>query len=230
MLQELHLVKYVVEFDKDSDRGEADGRLDAPAFHRNHQAILGVLTRHLSGKSGDAFEAGSGTGQHVVEFARQFPQITWWPSDLNENHLLSIEAWRAHAHLPNIRPPRRIDITNSSWDEQIKTEGSPKDLLAIFCANVIHIAPWRVAEGLFAGAAQCLSRDGMLFLYGPYKRKGRHTAESNKAFDASLRQGNPEWGVRDVEAVEKLAAGIDLSLIEIAEMPANNFTLVFRRS
>jgi hypothetical protein len=224
------LAEYVVEFGKDGGRSEADGRLDAPAFHRNHQAILGVFTRRLSGKSGDVFEAGSGTGQHVVEFARQFPEITWWPSDLNENHLSSTEAWRVHSQLPNIRPPRRIDITDSSWDEQIKAEGGPNDLLAIFCANVIHIAPWRVAEGLFAGAGQCLRRDGMLFLYGPFKRNGRHTAESNEAFDASLRRGNPEWGVRDVEAVEKLAASISLSLIEIAEMPANNFTLVFRRS
>ncbi len=227
---EFCLVDYVVEFGKDGGRSEADGRLDAPPFHRNHQAIRGVLMRHLSRQSGDAFEAGSGTGQHVIEFARQFPDITWWPSDLNENHLLSIEAWRVHAQLPNVRPPRRVDVSESSWHEQVKQEGGPDDLLAIFCANVIHIAPWRVAEGLFAGAGQCLRRDGVLFLYGPFKHKGRHTAESNEAFDASLRRGNPEWGVRDVEAVEELAAGIGLSLIETAEMPANNFTLVFRRS
>ena len=224
------MAEYVVEFGKDGGCNAADGRLDAPAFHRNHQAILGVLTRYLSGKAGDAFEAGSGTGQHVVEFARQFPEIIWWPSDLNENHLSSIEAWRVHAQLPNIRAPRRIDVTDSSWDGQIKKDDGPNDLLAIFCANVIHIAPWRVAEGLFAGAGQYLRRDGLLFLYGPFKRRGRHTAESNEAFDASLRRGNPEWGVRDVEAVERLAAGVNLSLIEIAEMPANNFTLVFRRS
>jgi Protein of unknown function (DUF938) len=224
------LAEYVVEFGKDGRPSEADGRLDAPAFHRNHQAILGVLERYLGGKSGDGLEAGSGTGQHVVEFARQFPEIIWWPSDLNENHLSSIEAWRVHTQLPNVRPPRRIDLIASSWGQQIKQEGGPKDLLAIFCANVIHIAPWRVAEGLFAGAGQCLRQDGMLFLYGPFKRKGKHTADSNEAFDASLRSGNPEWGVRDVEAVEKLAEAIDLSLIEIAEMPANNLTLVFRRS
>jgi Protein of unknown function (DUF938) len=224
------LAEYVVEFGKDGRPSEADGRLDAPAFHRNHQAILGVLERYLGGKSGDGLEAGSGTGQHVVEFARQFPEIIWWPSDLNENHLSSIEAWRVHTQLPNVRPPRRIDLIASSWGQQIKQEGGPKDLLAIFCANVIHIAPWRVAEGLFAGAGQCLRQDGMLFLYGPFKRKGEHTADSNEAFDASLRSGNPEWGVRDVEAVEKLAAAIDLSLIEVAEMPANNLTLVFRRS
>ena len=223
------MADYVVEFGKDGGRSP-DGRLDAPAFHRNHQAILGVLKRHITGKSGDVLEAGSGTGQHAVEFAGQFPEIMWWPSDLNENHLLSIEAWRLHSRLPNIKPPRRIDVSDVSWCDEMKSTGGPGELLAIFCANVIHIAPWRVAEGLLAGAGQYLRKDGMLFLYGPFKREGRHTAESNEAFDASLRRGNPEWGVRDVEAVEKLAADIGLSLTEIAEMPANNVTLVFRRS
>ena len=223
------MTDYVVEFGKDGGRSP-DGRLDAPAFHRNHQAILGVLRRYLTGKSGDVLEAGSGTGQHAVEFAGRFPEITWWPSDLNENHLLSIEAWRLHSRLPNIRPPRRIDVSDASWCDRMKSTKGASELLAILCANVIHIAPWPVAEGLLAGAGQYLRQDGMLFLYGPFKRGGRHTAESNEAFDAGLRRGNPEWGVRDVEAVEKLAADIGLSLTEIAEMPANNFTLVFRRS
>jgi hypothetical protein len=224
------MADYVVEFGKDGGRLETDGRLDAPAFHRNHQAICAVLARFLAGKSGDALEAGSGTGQHVIEFARQFPEITWWPSDLNDNHLRSIEAWRLHSRLANIRPPRRIDLSNPAWCDAMKGEGGPGQLLAVFCANVIHIAPWPVAEGLVAGAGRYLGKGGMLFLYGPFKRGGRHTADSNEAFDASLRQGNPEWGVRDVEAVEKMAADVSLTLVEIAEMPANNFTLVFSRS
>jgi len=224
------LADYVVEFGKDGGRSAADARLDAPAFHRNHQAILGVLKRYVTGQSGDVLEAGSGTGQHVVEFARQFPDIRWWPSDLNQNHLVSIEAWRLHSQLPNIMPPRQIDLSDVSWCDQMKGTAGPDEMLAIFCANVVHIAPWRVAEGLLAGAGQYLRQNGMLFLYGPFKRGGRHTAESNEAFDASLRQGNPEWGVRDVEAVAKLAADASLSLVEITEMPANNFTLVFRRS
>jgi hypothetical protein len=107
--------------------------------------------------------------------------------------------------------------------------GGPGELLAVFCANVIHIAPWRVAEGLFAGAARYLRADGRLFLYGPYKRDGKHTAPSNAAFDASLRDRDPEWGVRDIADLEKLAAGAGLVLIEIAEMPANNLVLVFAR-
>ena len=224
------MADYVVEFGKGGGRQEADGRLDAPAFHRNHQAIVRVLAPFLAGKSGDVIEAGSGTGQHAVEFARHFPKTIWWPSDFNEKHLESIEAWRVYSQLPNIRPPWRIDLSDPSWCEGLKSAGGPGEVLAVFCANVIHIAPWRVAEGLFEGAGKCLSADGMLFLYGPFKRAGRHTAESNEAFDASLRAANPEWGVRDVAAVESLAANAGLSLVELAEMPANNLTLVFRRS
>jgi len=223
------MADYVVEFGKDGGRKETDGRLDAPAFHRNHQAIGGVLARFLAGKSGGAVEAGSGTGQHVVEFARQLPDITWWPSDLNENHLRSIEAWRLHSRAANIRPPRRIDVSDPAWCDVMKVEGGPAELLAIFCANVIHIAPWHVAEGLFAGAGRYLRQGGMLFLYGPFSRGGRHTADSNEAFDNSLRERDPAWGVRDVEAVTELADGAGLSLIDIIEMPANNLTLVFGR-
>ena len=106
----------------------------------------------------------------------------------------------------------------------------PGALLAVFCANVIHIAPWRVAEGLFAGAARYLRRDGWLFLYGPFKRDGKHTALSNAVFDTSLREGNPEWGVRDISDVETLARGASLRLVDTIEMPANNLTLVFSRS
>ena len=112
----------------------------------------------------------------------------------------------------------------------MREASGPGDLLAVFCANVIHIAPWRVAEGLVAGAGCYLRRDGLLFLYGPFKRDGRHTAVSNAVFDKSLREGNPEWGVRDIEAVEELATRAGLSLVEIAEMPANNLTLVFGRT
>jgi Protein of unknown function (DUF938) len=227
---EHEMAEYVVEFGKDGGSRDTDGRLDAPAFHRNYQAISGVLERYLTGKSGDAVEVGSGTGQHVVEFARQFPQLTWWPSDLNENHLKSIEAWRAHCGLPNIRPPQRIDVSDPAWGDAMKGAIGSAGLLAVFCANVVHIAPWPVADGLIAGAGRCLREGGLVFLYGPFKRGGRHTAESNEAFDASLRRGNPEWGVRDVEAVEELADRAGLSLVEITDMPANNFTLVFGRT
>jgi len=223
------MAEYVVEFGKDGRPVEPDGRLDAPAFHRNHEAIWSVLQRFLAGKSGDVVEAGSGTGQHAVDFARRSPEITWWPSDLNEQHLKSIDAWRAHAGLPNIRPPLRIDLSDPAWCRQMHDGSGPGKLRAVFCANVIHIAPWRVAEGLFAGAGRYLRDDGRLFLYGPFKCGGEHTAASNAAFDASLRQSNPEWGVRDIADIEKLAGEAGLALIEIAEMPANNLTLVFAR-
>jgi hypothetical protein len=223
------MAEYVVEFGKDGRRVEPDGRLDAAAYHRNHQPIRAVLERCLAGKSGDVVEAGSGTGQHVVDFARHIPEIMWWPSDLNEQHLKSIAAWRAHAALPNIRPPLRIDLSDPAWCPQMHDGSGPAKLLAVFCANVIHIAPWRVAEGLFAGAGRYLRAEGRLFLYGPFKRGGKHTAPSNAVFDSSLRDQNAEWGVRDIEALEKLASNVGLALIEIAEMPANNLILVFGR-
>lgn len=223
------MAEYVVEFGKDGRPVEPDGRLDAPAFHRNHEAIWAVLRRFLAGKSGDVVEAGSGTGQHVVDFARHTPEIIWWPSDLNEQHLKSINAWRAHAGLANVRPPLRIDLSDPAWCPAMHDGSGPARLLAVFCANVIHIAPWRVAEGLFAGAARYLRADGRLFLYGPFKRGGKHTAVSNAVFDSSLRDRNPEWGVRDIDDLNKLAASVGLELIEIAEMPANNLILVFAR-
>lgn len=223
------MAEYVVEFGQDGRAVPSDGRLDAPAYHRNHQAIAAVLAPYLTGKSGDVVEAGSGTGQHVIDFARQHPDIVWWPSDLNEAHLKSILAWRAHAGLQNIRAPMRIDLSDPNWCPEMGDGSGPAKLLAVFCANVIHIAPWRVAEGLFAGAARYLRDDGRLFLYGPFKREGKHTALSNAVFDTSLRERDPEWGVRDIVDVEQLGEGVGLNLIETFEMPANNMILVFER-
>jgi len=223
------MAEFVVEFGKDGRPVEADGRLDAAAFHRNHEPIWAVLEKFLARKSGDVVEAGSGTGQHVVHFATRTPDITWWPSDLNERHLKSIEAWRTHAGLPNIRPPLRIDLTDPAWCPEMHDGSGPTELLAVFCANVIHIAPWRVAEGLFAGAARYLRSDGRLFLYGPFKREGKHTALSNAVFDTSLREQDPEWGVRDIADLEKLAEAGGLTLIETVEMPANNMILAYGR-
>ena len=224
------MAEFVVEFGRDGQPVEADGRLDAAAFHRNHEAIWAVLQPFLAGKSGDVVEAGSGTGQHVVHFARHTPDIVWWPSDLNEKHLRSIEAWRARSGLSNIRPPLRIDLSDAAWCDAMHDHSGPQNLLAVFCANVVHIAPWRVAEGLFAGAGRYLRADGRLFLYGPFKRGGKHTAVSNAVFDTSLRERDPEWGVRDVEALERLAADAGLALVATAEMPANNLILAFERS
>jgi SAM-dependent methyltransferase len=224
------MAEYVVEFGKDGSPVEPDGRLDAAAFHRNNVPIWQVLEPFLRGKTGDVVEAGSGPGQQVVNFARRAPQIVWWPSDLNDQHLKSISAWRAYAQLPNIREPMRIDLSDPDWCPAMLEGTGPGKLLAVFCANVIHIAPWRVAEGLVAGAAKFLRPDGRLFLYGPFKRDGQHTALSNAVFDTSLKGGNPEWGVRDVADVERLANAVGLALVDITEMPANNLMLAFARS
>jgi Protein of unknown function (DUF938) len=223
------MAEYVIEFGKDGRPVEPDGRLDVAAFHRNHEPIWAVLRPRLAGGSGHVLEVGSGTGQHVTHFARDTPDITWWPSDLNEQHLKSISAWRTYSKLPNVQPPQLIDVSGPTWWREVQQQG-PRDLLALFCANVIHIAPWSVAEGLFAGAGQALRAEGRLFLYGPFKRDGQHTALSNAVFDTSLREGNPEWGVRDIADLEKLAGGADLALLETVDMPANNMILVFGRA
>ena len=224
------MAEYVVEFGKDGRRVEPDGRLDAPAFHRNHKPIWAVLSAFLAGQTGDVLEAGSGTGQHVVHFAERSPGITWWPSDYNEQHIKSIAAWRARSSLQNIRAPFKVDLSDPGWAGAMQREGGPKELLALFCANVIHIAPWPVAEGLFEGAGKLLRDGGRFFLYGPFKRDGQHTALSNAVFDTSLREGSPEWGVRDIADVEQLAAKCGLALREVKDMPANNMILVFARA
>jgi len=218
-----------VEFGKTVDAAP-DGALDAPAFHRNHDAIWSVLAPWLLTQTGNVLEAGSGTGQHVVEFAKQSPRLVWWPSDYNEAHVRSIDAWRLHSQLPNIRPARRIDLSASDWGFGADDSRLLRDLTAIFCANVVHIAPWNVAEGLLGHAAARLKPDGRLYMYGPFMRNGEHTAPSNAAFDASLRRQNPEWGVRDVADLTAIAERSGLSLAETMPMPANNFILMFVRT
>jgi len=223
------MVKFVVDFAKTGTPPPADGRLDAPAFHRNHEAIWSAIAEFLSAESGDILEIGSGTGQHAVTFARRTPRLTWWPSDILPSHLTSIAAWRQQAQLANLRPPQRIDLTDPGWTWQ-GDEKSSRPLAAILCANVLHISPWRVSENLFSGAGRMLRDGGRLFIYGPFMRDGRHTAPSNAAFDATLRAENPEWGVRDVGDLCALAEGAGLSPAEISEMPANNLTLAFARA
>ncbi|MCG8434013.1 MAG: class I SAM-dependent methyltransferase [Gammaproteobacteria bacterium] len=208
-------------------QGPGDRRLDAPAFHRNRDPILEVLKRRLPSGGGHVLEVGSGTGQHAAYFAEAFPHLTWWPSDLTEEHLASIEAWRRHAGLDNLKSPRLLDVTSPIWGLE-NGEGSNADgLTAILSINVVHIAPWSVTEGLFDGAARRLGPDGQLILYGPFAVGGSHTAESNRRFDAALRAQNPEWGVRDIEDLKIVAAARGLELIETIGMPSNNFVLVW---
>jgi SAM-dependent methyltransferase len=223
------MVKFVVDFASLGEPSSPDGRLQGPAFQRNHDAIWSAITEHLQALTGDVLELGSGTGQHVAEFARRAPQLTWWPSDIIPAHLVSIEAWRLHAGLANLRAPQRIDLTdaNWTWERDGKAEAA---LAAILCINVLHIAPWRVSQSLIAGAGRLLRGGGQLFVYGPFKRGGRHTAPSNAAFDQTLRAENPQWGVRDIADLNLEAEKAGLTPATIAEMPANNLVLAFTRA
>ena len=218
--------EYVVNF-ATTQTADQLGRLDAPSFHRNHEPIWSVLAPFLAGQSGDVLELGSGTGQHVVELARRTPSLRWQPSDLAAEHLRSIDGWRTTSGLANVRAPVAIDLSVLDWPSRVEV-AAPCSLLAILCINLVHIAPWHVSEHLLAGAPRLLRPEGRLFIYGAFKRGGEHTSPSNAAFDASLRSGNPEWGVRDLDDLAALAERAGLRLIEAVPMPANNFMLVFR--
>ncbi|KWB44500.1 DUF938 domain-containing protein [Burkholderia ubonensis] len=195
-------------------------RLSAPAAERNRGPILDVLRRVLPAR-GDVLEIASGTGQHVVHFAAGLPGLHWRPSDPDAQARRSIAAWIAQAGLSNVDAPLVFDVRDASWPFAA--------LDAIVCINMIHIAPWACAEALFAGASRVLRPGGVLVLYGPYRREGRHTAPSNAAFDAQLRSRDPSWGVRDLETVVALGLDRGLDCIEVVEMPANNLSVVFRR-
>ncbi len=218
--------EHVVEFGKAGlPPPEADGRLDAPAFHRNHAAILTVLTQLFADRTGDVLEIGSGTGQHAVEFSRGLPQVTWWPTDYFESHIRSIAAWRHYSKLTNLRPPTQLDASQNDW--RLAERGLPQLFAAMFCANVVHIAPWSVTEGIFAAAGRHLANDGQLLLYGPFRRDGAHNSPGNEKFDEGLRRDNPEWGVRDTADLKKLGEANGIRLAELIEMPANNAVLAF---
>ncbi|KVD05588.1 SAM-dependent methyltransferase [Burkholderia ubonensis] len=195
-------------------------RLSAPAAERNRGPILDVLRRVLPAR-GDVLEIASGTGQHVVHFAAGLPGLHWRPSDPDAQARRSIAAWIAQAGLSNVDAPLAFDVRDAAWPFAA--------LDAIVCINMIHIAPWACAEALFAGASRVLRPGGVLVLYGPYRREGRHTAPSNAAFDAQLRSRDPSWGVRDLETVVALGLDRRLDCIEVVEMPANNLSVVFRR-
>jgi SAM-dependent methyltransferase len=192
----------------------------APAAARNRGPILDVLRPRLPAR-GLVLEIASGSGEHAVHFAAALPGLVFQPSDPDEEALASIDAWSAESGLANIRPAVALDAAAPAWP-------IPR-AAAVLCSNMIHIAPWPAAAGLIAGSARVLGEDGLLHLYGPYRRGGRHTAPSNEAFDRDLRRRNPDWGVRDLEAVCDLAAAHGFAPPEVIDMPANNLSLVFRR-
>jgi SAM-dependent methyltransferase len=192
----------------------------APATARNRDPILVVLRRVLPTK-GTVLEIASGTGEHAVYFAQALPDLTWQPSDPDETARKSIAAHRERGELSNLLPPLDIDVSKETWPIT--------RVDAVVAINMIHIAPWAATEGLMAGAERLLLPGGVLYLYGPYKENGQHTAPSNALFDADLMARNAEWGVRDLSEVRALATRHKLDFVERASMPANNLSVVFRK-
>jgi SAM-dependent methyltransferase len=198
-----------------------DPRLFAPAAARNRGPILDVLREALP-PSGLVLEIASGTGEHVAHFAAALPDLTFQPSDPGAPERASILGWIAASGAKNILAPLALDAAALPWPV------STAD--AILCINMIHISPWAATEGLFDNAARLLPDGGPLVLYGAYKRGGAPAAPGNVAFDEMLRRQNPEWGVRDLETVAALAARSGFGAPRIVEMPANNLSVVFRRT
>nr|WP_052232184.1 DUF938 domain-containing protein [Methylobacterium sp. ZNC0032] len=199
----------------------ADPRLRAPSAQRNRDAILAVL-RDILPSSGLVLEIASGSGEHAVHFAEAMPGLTFQPSDPSPDAAASIAAWTAESGLGNIRSPLIIDAKAPDWPLEAAD--------AILCINMIHIAPWAAAEGLFRQAARLLKPGQPLYLYGPYRRPGRTLEPGNAAFDESLRSRDSAWGLRELDAVAALGAANGFSDPDIVEMPANNLSVIFRRA
>jgi SAM-dependent methyltransferase len=195
-------------------------RLYFPHVARNREPILDVLRRVLP-RQGLVLEIASGGGEHAAYFASNLPGLRWQPTDANSEMFESIAAHGAATGVANLLAPLHLDVTSEQWPIERAD--------AMVCCNMLHIAPWAATEGLIAGAGRTLPRDGLLYLYGPYKIDGRHTAPSNQDFDASLRARNSLWGVRDLTEVSRLAEGHSLALSETVPMPANNLSVIFRR-
>ena len=198
----------------------ADGKWFIAAAERNKGPIRDVLARVLP-RRGVVLEIASGTGQHVVHFAKAFSGLTWQPSDPDSELRESIALRVRDEQLPNVNPPIDLDVARLPWPLQTAD--------ALVSINLIHVAPWSATLALFEGAKTLLPPQHVLLLYGPYRRYGRHTSESNAQFDSDLRAHDPEWGLRDLEAVSDVAGRAGFVLAETVEMPANNFSLVFKR-
>lgn len=201
----------------------ADQRMLSPSAARNSLPILAVLKRVLPA-NGMVLEIGCGTGEHAVGFAEAMINLIWLPSDPDPDSRASTASWIKFKGLNNVLAPLAIDVCSTLWGVE---QMAPFD--AIVSINMVHIAPWAVSSGLFAGAGRLLRSGGLLFLYGPFMRNGVHNAPSNAAFDESLRARNSSWGLRDIADLERLAEASRLRLREAIEMPANNMSLVFSR-
>ncbi len=202
-----------------------DDRQFAPATQRNREPILDILLQVLQ-PTGTVLEISSGTGEHAVFFAPRLAPRRWLPSDPNPVARASIAAWRQDQPCETLEAAIAIDARDPIWtiapDQQ-------RSITAIVNINMIHIAPWSACLGLMSGAGRLLPVGGVLYLYGPFKQGGNHTAPSNAAFDKSLQAQNPAWGVRDLEAVIAIAQGQGLTIVKTYDMPANNLSVVLRR-
>lgn len=197
-----------------------DQRLSSPSALRNRGPISEVL-RTVLPASGTVLEIASGSGEHITHFAALFPALSWQPSDPSTEARGSILEWSEAEGLPNVLPPLDLDAASEAWPI-----GRADAIIAI---NMVHISPWQATLGLLKGAGRLLPAGGVLFLYGPYRRQGQPFAQSNEAFDASLRARNPAWGIRLLEDVADAAEQSGLALTATVEMPANNLSVVFRR-
>ena len=202
-----------------------DGRRYSPSTARNREAIRNALASWLKG-SMQVLEIASGTGEHGAFLTQELPALNWTYSDIDPESLTSQSAWQRADTTGRLSGPLTIDASTSHWGEA----EAPAQWDGIFSANMVHIAPWSAAEGLVRGAGRLLKTGGLLMLYGPFARSGE-IAPSNAAFTASLKSHNPAWGVRDLDA-EILPLALEAGLVpeRVSEMPANNLTVIFRRS
>ena len=193
----------------------------SPAVARNCDPIFEVLQPRLPA-TGLVLEIAAGTGEHAAAFASRLPDLTWQPTDPDPAALASIAAWRDRSRASNLQAPLVLDAADpETWPVG--------QVDAIVCINMVHISPWVATGGLVKGSVSRLPPCGLLYLYGPYLEDEVPTAPSNLAFDASLKDRNPAWGLRRLDAVRTLAADHGLDLVERIAMPANNLSLVFRR-
>jgi len=211
----------------------ADFRQYAPATERNRQPILDVLKRVLP-REGTVLEISSGTGEHITFFANQISYLRLLPSEPDALGRQSIQAWGEALPSDNLQlPPLNLNVSAQPWPVEAASPAPvslAKPITAIVNINMIHIAPWEMCEHLIAGAERVLPADGVLYLYGPYKREGKHTAPSNEAFDQMLQSRDSQWGIRDLEAVSAIAQQHSFTCTEIIDMPANNLSVIFQRT
>jgi cyclopropane fatty-acyl-phospholipid synthase-like methyltransferase len=210
----------------------ADLRRSHPSSQRNREPIGAVLEHHLD-PGCRVLEVAAGTGEQAVYLSRRLQVSEWWPSDIDSGSLQSVNAWSLHENNTAMQTAFLLDISRPV-DEVVTAltdQGAVPPLFdAIVCINMVHISAWQVTKGLLQAAGQLLNSEGILFLYGPYRRDGKHTSASNEEFDASLKSRNPQWGIRDMEEVCDLALLQGLKCIEVVAMPANNFSIILQKS